>query len=80
VFVRPVFLLGTPFQEATKMTEIQFVRLEEIAERYQIPISTLRRWCAERRFPVYKISNRIRVSLKEFSLWWEKFHVRGDEK
>lgn len=52
-----------------------FITLLEIADIYSIPLSTLRRWAAERRFPLYKISNRIRVSKSEFRDWIEQFKI-----
>lgn len=51
--------------------------LKEISERYSIPLSTLRRWASERRFPLYKISNRIRVSAKEFEDWFQEFRIES---
>lgn len=49
--------------------EKSLVTLKEISERYSIPLSTLRRWASERKFPLYKVSNRIRVSPEEFQQW-----------
>jgi hypothetical protein len=43
--------------------------LKEISEIYSIPLSTLRRWASERRFPLFKVSNRILVSPQEFEEW-----------
>ena len=57
--------------------EHQYVRLEEISKCYDIPLSTLRRWASERRFPLYKVSNKIRISLQEFEQWFKNFHVKG---
>ena len=45
------------------------VTLRDISEQYSIPLSTLRRWSSERRFPLHKISNMIRVSPVEFEEW-----------
>jgi len=56
------------------------VTLEAIAERHSLNIKTLRRWSAERRFPLYKISNRIRVSPEEFDQWLQQFHIKGTHK
>ena len=52
-----------------------YCRLEAISARYDIPLSTLRRWASERRFPLYKISNLVRVSPVEFQEWWDKRHI-----
>ena len=59
-------------------TESKFMTLEEVAKLYHLPLSTLRRWCAERRFPIYKISNRIRVAKDEWESWIQKCRI--DEK
>jgi helix-turn-helix protein len=55
----------------------ELVPLEEISKRYSLPLSTLRRWASERKFPLYRISNRIRVDIQEFSDWLRQFHTRG---
>lgn len=52
------------------------ITLEELAERYHLKLSTLRRWASERKFPIYRISNRIRVCPAEFSQWLQQFHVK----
>jgi len=54
--------------------------LEEISKMYSINKKTLRRWASERRFPLYKISNRIRVSPDEFERWLGQFHIQGTHK
>ena len=61
-------------------TELQFMTLEEVAKHYNLSLPTLRRWCAERRFPIYKISNRIRVAKDEWESWVQKFHVEEKNK
>ncbi len=63
------------------MTESnQFLTLKEVSERYNLPLSTLRRHAWERRFPLYKIFNKIRVSVREFEAYFEKFHLEGRDK
>ena len=61
------------------MTEVnqKFMTLEEISKRYNLPLGTLRRWVWERQFSLYKVSNRIRVSVKEREDYWEQFHIKG---
>ena len=54
-----------------------FKTLREISEDYSLSLTTLRRWASERRFPIYKISNRIRVSDSEFLEWIEKFKINN---
>ncbi len=49
--------------------EPKLLNLKEISKIYSIPLSTLRRWASERRFPIYKISNRILISIEEFEEW-----------
>jgi hypothetical protein len=56
-----------------------FKTLREISKDYSLPLTTLRRWASERRFPIYKISNRIRVSELEFRDWIENFKVEQGE-
>jgi len=57
-----------------------FYTLHEISEKFGIPLSTLRRWAAERKFPLYKISNRVRVSIDEWEKWLEQFHLKGGDR
>jgi len=56
---------------ANKTGECQpkLLPLKEISKIYSIPLSTLRRWAAERRFSLFKVSNRILVSPEEFEEW-----------
>jgi hypothetical protein len=62
------------------MESKRFLSLYEISERYSLPISTVRRWSSERRFPLYKISNRVRVSIDEWETWLEQFHHKRVEQ
>ena len=59
------------------MQDKKFYTLVEISKIYGIPLSTLRRWAAERKFPIYKVSNRVRVSIKEWEDWMEQFHLKS---
>lgn len=59
------------------MNKKLFYTLAELSDIYGIPITTLRRWAAERKFPLHKISNRIRVSIKEWENWLEQFHYKN---
>lgn len=52
-----------------------FKTLRDLSQEYSLPLTTLRRWASERRFPIYKISNRIRVSESEFRDWINKFKI-----
>jgi len=56
-------------------TAKKLIKLEELAKHYSMSLATMRRWASERRFPIYKISNRIRVSESEFNNWLEKFKI-----
>lgn len=59
------------------MTKIyDLLTLREVAKMYGLSLATLRRWASERRYPLYKISNRIRVSQSEFNNWIEKFKIQ----
>jgi hypothetical protein len=42
----------------------KFVALDEFATIIGRPLSTIRRWASERRFPLYKCSNRIVVNVE----------------
>ena len=53
----------------------KLITLEEISEIYSLSLATLRRWSSERRFPLYRISNRIRVDELEFRNWIENFKI-----
>ena len=53
----------------------QLLTLREVSTIYGLPLPTLRRWASDRRFPIYKISNRIRVNESEFRGWIEKFKI-----
>lgn len=53
----------------------KFVPLDEFATIIGRPLSTIRRWASERRFPLYKCSNRIVVNVEEGVKWFEQFHI-----
>ena len=63
------------------ISEKKMLTLRELSERYSFSLLTLRRWGAERRYPLYKVSNRIRVSIEEWESWLEEFHIKpeGDQ-
>lgn len=54
----------------------KFLTLRDVAEMYSLSLSTIRKWSSERKFPLYKISNSIRVSDSEFREWIEKFKIQ----
>ncbi len=58
----------------------KLLSLAEVAEIYSFSLLTLRRWSAERRFPLYKVSNRIRVSPTEFEAWLSKSKVEPKDR
>ena len=60
--------------------EVKLLPLKKISEIYSIPLTTLRRWASERRFPLYKISNRISVDVDEFNGWICKHKINLDKK
>jgi hypothetical protein len=53
----------------------KFINLRELSQLYSIPLTTLRRWASERRFPIYKLSNRIFVSEMEWEKYISDFHI-----
>lgn len=57
-------------------THKKFVSLPEFAEIIGRPTSTVRRWASERRFPLYKMFNRIVVEVDEGLSWMEQFRVK----
>ena len=58
----------------------KLITLDEISETYSLSLATLRRWASERKFPLYKISNMIRVSETEFNDWIETFKIEGNKE
>jgi len=60
--------------------EQKLLTLDDVSRIYRIPLTTLRRWASERRFPLYKISSRIRVSVNEWEQWLENFHIDGGKQ
>jgi len=64
----------------TGSEEMRFLSLREVSKKYSMPLSTVRRWAASRKFPLYKISNRIKVSSVEFEEWFLKFKVEPQNK
>lgn len=53
----------------------KFINLRELSQLYSIPLSTLRRWASERRFPLYKVSNRVFVAEKEWEEYLSGFRI-----
>lgn len=53
----------------------KFISLRELSQITGRPLSTLRRWASERRFPLYRVSNRIMVSQSEWEEWMSKHHI-----
>ena len=57
----------------------KMLTLREISEQYSFSLSSLRRWASERKsFPLYKVKNRIKVSIPEWESWLEGFHIKPD--
>lgn len=65
-------------QEVECKKQSKFLTLKEISGIYSIPLSTLRRWASERKFPLFKVSNRIKVSSLEFEEWFLGFKVKNN--
>ena len=63
----------------TGSEEMRFLSLREVSKKYSMPLSTVRRWASERKFPLYKISNRIKVSSKDFDTWISEFKINPSE-
>ena len=57
----------------------KIINLRQLSIYSGIPLSTLRRWASERKFPLYKISSRVMVSIEEFDTWLEKSKINPYE-
>jgi len=55
---------------------VKYLSLRQISRTYSIPLSTLRRWASQRRFPLVKLSNRIKVCPIEFDKWVMQNHYK----
>ena len=56
----------------------KFVNLKQLSQVTSIPLSSLRRFASERRFPLYKINNsRILVDLEEFFKWLKESKIEA---
>ncbi len=62
-------IIEADLADKTGECQPKFLTLKKISKIYSIPLSTLRRWASERRFSLYKVSNRILVSPEEFEEW-----------
>ena len=61
--------IETEIADKTGECQPKLLTLKEISKIYSIPLSTLRRWGSERKYPLFKVSNRILVSPEEFEEW-----------
>ncbi len=57
----------------------RLINLRQLSIYSSIPLSTLRRWASERKFPLYKISSRVMVRIDEFDTWLEKSKINPYE-
>ncbi|GJM17630.1 MAG: hypothetical protein DHS20C13_29570 [Thermodesulfobacteriota bacterium] len=57
----------------------KLINLRQLSIYSNIPLSTLRRWASERRFPLYKISSRVMVQIDEFDNWLEEYKINPYE-
>jgi|DewCreStandDraft_5_1066085.scaffolds.fasta_scaffold34889_3 hypothetical protein len=53
----------------------ELMTLKELSERFSFPLSTLRIYASQRRFPLLKVGRRIYVDPYEFKLWLNRFKV-----
>jgi len=52
--------------------------LQTISEMFDIPLSTLRKWCSERKFPgIIKLGRGVRVDIPVFRRWIDGHRVDG---
>jgi len=68
-------IIEADLADKTGECQPKLLTLKDISKIYSIPLSTLRRWASERRFPLFKVSNRILVSSEEFGEWLNQHKV-----
>ncbi len=56
------------------------ITLKEVAKTYSIPIWTLYKWSALRKFPLIKMGSRVYVMVEDFEGWLAKFKVHHNAK
>ena len=56
-------------------SEKELLTLEEVTERFSIPLWTLRTYASQRKFPIVKLGRRIYVNTHEFRQWLNRFRV-----
>lgn len=59
-----------------EVSDVQSVTLKTISKMFGIPLWTLRKWAAQRRFSLYKVNTRIYVNPSEFLDWWRQYYIR----
>jgi len=63
--------------------EIECLSLRGLSERFSIPLWTLRKWAAERKFPgIIKKGRKIYVNIEKFRIWFYKdeIHISPNQK
>jgi len=63
-----------------KNNEKEQVTLEKLSEMFDIKLWTLRRYAAERRFPLIKLGSRIYVNIEDFREWLKQHEIRPDNE
>jgi len=59
----------------------ELARLETVAEIFDIPLNTLRKWTSERKYPgIIKLGRAVRVDIPTFRQWIQDHRVDGKEK
>lgn len=56
--------------------EIEQVTLDKLSEIFDIKLWTLRRYAAERRFPLIKLGSRIYVNIEDFRNWLKGYEIK----
>jgi len=56
----------------------ELAKLETISEKFDIPLSTLRKWASERKFDgIVKLGRAVRVDVSIFREWIQSHRVDG---
>jgi len=56
----------------------EIANLKTVSEIFDIPLSTLRKWASERKFPgVVKLGRAVRVDIPTFRQWIQDHRIDG---
>jgi len=59
----------------------EIAKLETVAEIFDIPLNTLRKWASERKFSgIIKLGRSVRVDIPTFRQWIQTHRVDGGQR